>query len=58
MVPTTVPTTRGPTTSALDAGVATLPATGSSSNTGTLAALAIAFLLLGVGATALTRRRP
>jgi LPXTG-motif cell wall-anchored protein len=54
---TAVPTTQGPTTTAIDAGVVTLPATGGSDNTGTLAAVALALLLLGAGTTALARRR-
>lgn len=54
---TVAPTTVGPTTTDLGAGVATLPATGSSDNTSTLAAMAVALLLLGLGATTLARRR-
>jgi hypothetical protein len=56
--PTTAPpTTAGPTTTAIDAGVVTLPSTGSTSNTGQLAALAAMLLVFGAAATALTRRR-
>ena len=58
VAPTTAAPTVAPTTSALAAGAGTLPPTGPTDNTGTFAAIAIALLLLGAGATALARRRP